>query len=165
MLLFFAGVPTAAMRSVADFMLAGRVTDLQALEPWYLSLIAHNFRILIASQPFSCNQHFCNCRYTAHSRSIFDDLSLGGSLLPSKTKCCVRHPGSQCLHNLPAFFLRSLPPALSVYAPVHMLAMLTRLPKIDLKTFITDSLRSAIFLATFCSQPYFMNSKLIVNRY
>ena len=87
-------------------------------------------------------------RYTAHSRSIFDDLSLGGSLLPSKTKCCVRHPGSQCLHNLPAFFLRSLPPALSVYVPVHMLAMLPRLPKIDLKTFITDSIRSAAFLAT-----------------
>ena len=51
MLLFFAGVPTAAMRSVADFMLAGRVTDLQALEPWCLSLFAHNFRILIALQP------------------------------------------------------------------------------------------------------------------
>jgi hypothetical protein len=51
MLLFFAGVPTAAMRSVADFMLAGRVTDLQALEPWYLSLFAHNFRIRIALQP------------------------------------------------------------------------------------------------------------------
>jgi hypothetical protein len=31
-----AGVPTAAARSVADFMLAGRVPDLQALEPWYV---------------------------------------------------------------------------------------------------------------------------------
>ena len=30
------GVPTAAARSVADFMLAGRVPDLQALEPWYV---------------------------------------------------------------------------------------------------------------------------------
>jgi hypothetical protein len=91
-------------------------------------------------------------RYSAHSRSIFDDLSLGGSLLPSRTKCCVRHPGSQCLHNLPAFFLRSLPPALSVYIPVHLLALLTRLPKLDLKTLVTDSARSATFLAT-CHPP------------
>jgi hypothetical protein len=93
-------------------------------------------------------------RYTAHSRSIFDDLSLGGSLLPSRTKCCVRHPGTQCLYNLPAFFLRSLPPALSVYIPVHLLAVLPRLPKLDLKTLVTDSLRSAAFLATCRPAPF-----------
>ena len=105
-------------------------------------------------------------RYTAHSRSIFDDLSLGGSLLPSRTKCCVRHPGALCLHNLPAFFLRSLPPALSVYIPVHLLAVLPRLPKFDLRTLVTDSLRSAAFLATYCLGAQsgccaYFNSKLL----
>jgi hypothetical protein len=52
--------------------------------------------------------------------------------------------------------MRSFPPALSVYVPVHVLAVLFRLPKIDLKTLFTDSLRSATFLATFFSQPCIM---------
>ena len=119
-------------------MMAGRVPDLQQLEPWY----------------------------TAHSRSIFDDLSLGGSLLPSRTKCCVRHPGSKCAHNLPAFFLRGLPPALSVYVPVHLAAMLLRLPQLNVRTMLTDSLRSATFLATYCLGAQsgccaYFNSKLL----
>ena len=143
-------MPTAVARSVADFMFAGRVPDLQALEPWCMP------RTPSSAQRFLVLQlNVLLVRYTAHSRSIFDDLSLGGSLLPSRTMCCVRHPGSQCLHNLPAFFLRSLPPALSVYVPVHLLAMLTRLPKLDVRTFLTDSLRSATFLATYCSGPGF----------
>ena len=78
MLLFFAGVPTAAMRSVADFMLAGRVTDLQALEPWYLSLFAHNFRTRIALQPtllqpqvYSSQQpHTCSQVYSSQSLNL-----------------------------------------------------------------------------------------------
>ena len=145
-------MPTAVARSVADFMFAGRVPDLQALEPWCMP------RTPSSAQRFLVLQlNVLLVRYTAHSRSIFDDLSLGGSLLPSRTMCCVRHPGSQCLHNLPAFFLRSLPPALSVYVPVHMLAMLIHLPKLDVRTFLTDSLRSATFLATYCSQPWFFN--------
>ncbi len=143
-------MPTAVARSVADFMFAGRVPDLQALEPWCMP------RTPSSAQRFLVVQlNVLLVRYTAHSRSIFDDLSLGGSLLPSRTMCCVRHPGSQCLHNLPAFFLRSLPPALSVYVPVHLLAMLIRLPKLDVRTFLTDSLRSATFLATYCSGPGF----------
>ena len=143
-------MPTAVARSVADFMFAGRVPDLQALEPWCMPRTPSNAQRFLVLQ-----LNVLLVRYTAHSRSIFDDLSLGGSLLPSRTMCCVRHPGSQCLHNLPAFFLRSLPPALSVYVPVHLLAMLTRLPKLDVRTFLTDSLRSATFLATYCSGPGF----------
>ena len=131
-------------------MFAGRVPDLQALEPWCMPRTPSNPQRFLVLQ-----LNVLLVRYTAHSRSIFDDLSLGGSLLPSRTMCCVRHPGSQCLHNLPAFFLRSLPPALSVYVPVHLLAMLTRLPKLDVRTFLTDSLRSATFLATYCSGPGF----------
>jgi hypothetical protein len=51
-------VPTAAARSVADFMLAGRVPDLQALEPWYTAHTAGNIKKLLALEPFMVSQRY-----------------------------------------------------------------------------------------------------------